>query len=524
MDPAEDVAVLSRLRAIRTAEERGDSRVQRAFSGATVFITGGTGFLGKQLIEKLFRSCRDIKKVYLLSRDKKGVAMEDRLKTVLQDPVFDSVRAVNPGFERRLVPVAGDVQQLRLGLSDDDWNMLAEEVNIIYHAAATVRFEEPIKLAILTNVRGTREMIELAKNTKNLRAFVHVSTAFTNCKKVEVFEKFYPSPVPAQTIIEFVETVDESRLDAITPNFQHTWRFPSCGGCLSIPRLTYSLRTAPVWLHREESKQYDEVLKDLLEAIVNISMSNEQVVSSGASCEVWWAGFKALGGHSTAAFLASSCGVLRLVTRILHVNGDEFSIPHAAEALELWQSMCPESAVPVQPERQRDWDEEQCRLQLNMLMLRKAGAELARLRAVSQPESGLWPACLPSPQLGTLLDNDSLRVAVALRLGCTVVEPHVCVCGARCGQVLTHHAINDIVRRALVSADVPAVLEPPGLSRADGKRPDGLTMVPWEKAAVYSGTRRASAPSRRLTCSLQRPMRVPLLKPRLGFKNLNIAS
>ncbi|XP_048487959.1 fatty acyl-CoA reductase wat-like [Plutella xylostella] len=229
MDPAEDVTVLSRLRAIRTAEERGDSRVQRALAGATVFITGGTGFLGKQLIEKLFRSCRDIKKVYLLSRDKKGVAMEDRLKAVLQDPVFDSVRAVNPGFEGRLVPVAGDVQQLRLGLSDDDWNMLAEEVNIIYHAAATVRFEEPIKLAILTNVRGTREMIELAKNTKNLRAFVHVSTAFTNCKKIEVFEKFYPSPVPAQTIIEFVETVDESRLDAITPkllgDFPNTYSF-----------------------------------------------------------------------------------------------------------------------------------------------------------------------------------------------------------------------------------------------------------------------------------------------------------
>ncbi|XP_048485579.1 uncharacterized protein LOC125490434 [Plutella xylostella] len=266
-------------------------------------------------------------------------------------------------------------------------------------------------------------------------------------------------------------------------------------GCLSIPRLTYSLRTAPVWLHREESKQYDEVLKDLLEAIVNISMSNEQWSQAALPVRYGGLGLRRLEDTQLPAFLASSCGVLRLVTRILHVNGDEFSIPHAAEALELWQSVCPESAVPVQPERQRAWDEEQCRLQLNMLMLRNAGAELARLRAVSQPESGLWLHALPSPQLGTLLDNDSLRVAVALRLGCTVVEPHVCVCGARvdqsgrhglhcvrsAGRFSRHHAINDIVRRALVSADVPAVLEPPGLSRADGKRPDGLTMVPWEK-------------------------------------------
>ncbi|KAG7300668.1 hypothetical protein JYU34_014990 [Plutella xylostella] len=209
-------------------------------------------------------------------------------------------------------------------------------------------------------------------------------------------------------------------------------------GCLSIPRLTYSLRTAPVWLHREESKQYDEVLKDLLEAIVNISMSNEQWSQAALPVRYGGLGLRRLEDTQLPAFLASSCGVLRLVTRILHVNGDEFSIPHAAEALELWQSVCPESAVPVQPERQRAWDEEQCRLQLNMLMLRNAGAELARLRAVSQPESGLWLHALPSPQLGTLLDNDSLRVAVALRLGCTVVEPHVCVCGARVDQSGRH--------------------------------------------------------------------------------------
>ncbi|CAG9128019.1 unnamed protein product [Plutella xylostella] len=203
-------------------------------------------------------------------------------------------------------------------------------------------------------------------------------------------------------------------------------------------------------------------------------MSNEQWSQAALPVRYGGLGLRRLEDTQLPAFLASSCGVLRLVTRILHVNGDEFSIPHAAEALELWQSVCPESAVPVQPERQRVWDEEQCRLQLNMLMLRNAGLS--------------W-------RLGTLLDNDSLRVAVALRLGCTVVEPHVCVCGARvdqsgrhglhcvrsAGRFSRHHAINDIVRRALVSADVPAVLEPPGLSRADGKRPDGLTMVPWEK-------------------------------------------
>jgi hypothetical protein len=39
--------------------------------------------------------------------------------------------------------------------------------------------------------------------------------------------------------------------------------------------------------------------------------------------------------------------------------------------------------------------------------------------------------------------------------------------------------VNDLIKRALASADIPARLEPACLSRDDGKRPDGLTLMPW---------------------------------------------
>ena len=43
-----------------------------------------------------------------------------------------------------------------------------------------------------------------------------------------------------------------------------------------------------------------------------------------------------------------------------------------------------------------------------------------------------------------------------------------------------HAHLNDIIRRALVTAGVPAALEPAGLVRDDGKRPDGMSLVPWK--------------------------------------------
>ena len=40
--------------------------------------------------------------------------------------------------------------------------------------------------------------------------------------------------------------------------------------------------------------------------------------------------------------------------------------------------------------------------------------------------------------------------------------------------------LNDLVARAFVAAGVPVDKEPVGLVRQDGKRPDGLTLIPFE--------------------------------------------
>lgn len=60
------------------------------------------------------------------------------------------------------------MKNLRLGITIEDEQLLVNDVSIIFHLAATVRFDEPLTDAVLMNTRGTRELVNLAKKMKNL--------------------------------------------------------------------------------------------------------------------------------------------------------------------------------------------------------------------------------------------------------------------------------------------------------------------------------------------------------------------
>ena len=57
------------------------------YRGKHVFITGGTGFIGKVLIEKILRSCPGIAGVYCLVRPKNGKAAQQRINDLLEEMV-----------------------------------------------------------------------------------------------------------------------------------------------------------------------------------------------------------------------------------------------------------------------------------------------------------------------------------------------------------------------------------------------------------------------------------------------------
>ena len=57
---------------------------------------------------------------------------------------------------------------------------------------------------------------------------------------------------------------------------------------------------------------------------------------------------------------------------------------------------------------------------------------------------------------------------------------HGLSCTKCAGRFSRHATLNSLIKQTLGSLDLPSALEPRGLYRTDGKRPDGVTMIPWE--------------------------------------------
>ena len=165
-------------------------------------------------------------------------------------------------------------------------------------------------------------------------------------------------------------------------------------------------------------------------------------------------------------------------------------IPLVSECLQIWQT--PGRIPPIGDallSLQCAWDfllfeETYNRLLENSPTL----VDRSRLLSVSSNSAGKWLEALPSSNLGTSLDNQTLRIATSLRLGCKICESHICICGSQveenglhglsclksAGRRSRHDAINDLIKRSLVTAGYPSVLEPIGTCLEDGKKPDEI--------------------------------------------------
>lgn len=199
------------------------SDIQTFFNGSTVFITGASGFLGKLLLEKLLWSCKDTKKIYILLRTKKDKDPEKRFHEIFDTVFFERLKRADPTFIEKVSYLSGDCCLPNLGLSDSELNTFKSEVDCIFHCAATVRFDEKLKTAAYINIRAVRDLLRISRDMKQLKAFVHVSTAYSNCPRKDIDETFYSLPITGEQILTLAETLEEAVLDKITPTLLGDW-------------------------------------------------------------------------------------------------------------------------------------------------------------------------------------------------------------------------------------------------------------------------------------------------------------
>ncbi|KAJ4442001.1 hypothetical protein ANN_11865 [Periplaneta americana] len=131
--------------------------------------------------------------------------------------VFNTVRRNYTQPMKKVIPMMGDITQPGLGLSPKDRDRLCREVSIVFHAAATIKFNENLKVALQTNVMGTQEIVYLCKEMPQIVALVYVSTAYSNCSLKEIDEKVYPPPHDPRRLTECVNWMSETDFQSIEP-------------------------------------------------------------------------------------------------------------------------------------------------------------------------------------------------------------------------------------------------------------------------------------------------------------------
>lgn len=174
--------------------------------------------MGVTIIEKLLRDVPNVGTLYLLMRAKKGKNVKERLQELQQNSVFDRFKELQ--LESRfskIVPIEGDVGLEHLGISPADRETLIENVNVVFHSAATLDFFQSLKETTNINLRGTRRVVELCQQLRHLDSLVHVSSAYVNSYITEVEEKLYPSPDDPEKIIQLSETLSDEALKELEP-------------------------------------------------------------------------------------------------------------------------------------------------------------------------------------------------------------------------------------------------------------------------------------------------------------------
>lgn len=149
-------------------------RVAETLRGQRFFVTGGTGFLGTALIERILRTIPESSVVLLVRPGRRASPLDRAMKEVVRNDCFDRLRSeLGDDFaaemERRVSAVGGDVSRDLLGLDAEGLAAMAR-CDLVIHSAAAVSFDSPLDTAIEINLLGPSRVADAMEAARSLAA------------------------------------------------------------------------------------------------------------------------------------------------------------------------------------------------------------------------------------------------------------------------------------------------------------------------------------------------------------------
>lgn len=128
-------------------------------------ITGGTGFLGQNLITKLLK---DGEKIWIITRGESDAGVKEKVKKAF------------PNDFKKIVIFNGDVLKKNIGLSENDILKIKNKRITLWHLAANLSFaSKDKKIVYETNFIGAKNIVEFANKIK-IEKINYVSTAYVS--------------------------------------------------------------------------------------------------------------------------------------------------------------------------------------------------------------------------------------------------------------------------------------------------------------------------------------------------------
>ncbi len=194
-------------------------RVSESLDGKCLLITGVTGFVGKALLEKLVRSCPELKQINLILRaSKEHATAEARFwQEIFPSSVFDRLRhergeeALRRLCEERICCYTGEITASRLGLEAQDYEALSKSTDLVINSAASVNFREPLDQALQINTLSLLHLADFLRAAGDI-PLVHVSTCYVHGYHEGELGEEQVQPFDEEAMCVFGGTLDEATL------------------------------------------------------------------------------------------------------------------------------------------------------------------------------------------------------------------------------------------------------------------------------------------------------------------------